>query len=68
MLADTANDDELGALGAGWIEDLLADHGRAMATDAGRPLLNALAAATRQNPRFRAALGNVYYDEDETPG
>jgi hypothetical protein len=67
-LADTADgEDELRALGAGWIEDLLADHGRAMATDAGRPLLEALAEASRQNPRFRVALGSVYYDEDEVP-
>jgi len=67
-LADTVDgEDELGALGAGWIEDLFADHGRVMATDAGQPLLKALAAASRQNSRFRVALGSVYYDEGEVP-
>lgn len=58
---------ELGAVGAGPIEDLIYWHHAVLGSPGGRPLVEALGEASRRSPSFRQALGSVWYDSDEVP-
>jgi hypothetical protein len=52
------NDDNLGMIGAGPLEDLLSHSGH------GALMLESVAAAARQEPAFRKALTNVWLSKD----
>ncbi|GAA0273405.1 DUF6869 domain-containing protein [Cryptosporangium japonicum] len=62
-LANAAGDDEdmLGGLGAGWLEDLIPIAGKVP------HLLDELERAARQKPTIRAALGTVWMGADVPP-
>ena len=58
---------DIGAVGAGPIEDLIDWHHAVLGSADGRPLVEGLGQAARRSPNFRQALGSVWYDSDEVP-